>query len=165
MALVSPISTYTLTAGTGLADSWWKAGRISTKATGAETGNSFSQVESVDPRGTATPLHLHRNEEESFYVLEGELSLLADGEWMELAAGDFALVPRGTPHAYVVRSERARMLVTFSPAGFEAAFADLGVAVAESDEPPVETVIPSPEEISQAFAPYGCEILGPPPAL
>jgi quercetin dioxygenase-like cupin family protein len=165
MALVSPISTYKLSAGEGLAESWWKAGRVSTKATGEQTGGSFSQVESIDPRGTATPLHRHRNEEESFYVIEGELSVLVDGEWLELSAGDFALVPRGVPHAYVVRSEQARMLVTFSPAGFEAAFADLGVDVATSPEPPVETVIPSPAEIAQAFAPYGCEILGPPPAL
>lgn len=165
MALVSPTTHYELVAGQGLADTWWKSGRVVTKAAGAQTGGSFSQVESVDPRGSATPLHLHRNEEESFFVIEGELSLLVDGEWTELAAGDYALVPRGVPHAYVVRSELARMLVTFSPAGFEQAFLDLGVAVADSPEPPVETVIPSPAEISQAFAPYGCEILGPPPAL
>ncbi|HVO53030.1 MAG TPA: quercetin 2,3-dioxygenase [Solirubrobacterales bacterium] len=165
MALVSPITSYKLSAGQGLADSWWKTGRISTKVTGEQTGGSFSQIESIDPRGTATPLHLHRNEEEAFYVLEGELSVLVDGEWMELTAGDLALVPRNVPHAYVVTSERARMLVTFSPAGFEAAFAEIGVPVAESPQPPVETVIPSPQEMVAAFDPYGCEILGPPPQL
>jgi quercetin dioxygenase-like cupin family protein len=154
-----------LNAGQGLAETWWKTGRIATKVTGAETGGSFAQIESIDPRGTATPLHLHRNEEESFYVLEGELAVLVDGEWLELGAGGFALVPRGVPHAYVVRSEVARMLVTFSPAGFEQAFVDLGVPAEEGSAPPVETVIPSPEEIVAAFAPYGCEILGPPPAL
>jgi len=165
MALVAPISSYKLSSGEGLADTWWKTGRIVTKITGAETGGSFSQIETVDPRGTGTPLHTHRNEEESFYVLEGEVSVLVDGEWLELGVGDYALVPRDTPHAYVVRSERARMLVTFSPSGFEQAFTDMGVAVSESPEPPVETVIPSPEEIVAAFAPYGCEILGPPPTL
>jgi quercetin dioxygenase-like cupin family protein len=72
-----------------------------------------------DPRGTATPLHLHCNEEEAFYVLEGEVTVVVEGQWSELSAGDYALVTRNTPHAYVVRSERARMLVTFSPSGFE----------------------------------------------
>jgi quercetin dioxygenase-like cupin family protein len=165
MALVSPVSHYKLDAGQGLSESWWKTGRIAAKVTGAETGGSFAQVETIDPRGTATPLHIHRNEEESFFVLEGELTVLVDEDRLELGTGDFALVPRGVPHAYVVRSEVARMLVTFSPSGFEQAFADLGVAVADSPEPPVETVIPSSEEIVAAFAPYGCEILGPPPVL
>jgi quercetin dioxygenase-like cupin family protein len=165
MALVSPLSHYKLNAGQGLSETWWKTGRIATKVTGAETGGSFAQIESIDPRGTATPLHVHRNEEESFYVLEGELTVLVDDERLQLGVGDFALVPRGVPHAYVVRSAVARMLVTFSPAGFEQAFPDLGVAVAASPEPPVETVIPSPQEIVAAFAPYGCEILGPPPVL
>jgi mannose-6-phosphate isomerase-like protein (cupin superfamily) len=118
-----------------------------------------------DPRGTATPLHLDRNEEETFYVLDGEVGVLIDGQWSELSTGDYALVSRNTPHAYVVRSERARMLVTFSPAGFEEAFTDLGVPVESSPELPAETVMPSAEEVTAAFAPYGCEILGPPPAL
>ena len=165
MALVSPISHYQLSSGHGLSDSWWKTGRITIKLTGAQTGGSFSQVESIDPRGTATPVHSHRNEEESFYVLEGDVAVLVGDEWLELSAGDFALVPRGVPHAYVVRSARARMLVTFSPSGFEQAFTDLGVAVGDTLEPPVETVIPSPEEMVAAFAAYGCEILGPPPGL
>ena len=165
MALVSPISQYKLDSGQGLSDTWWKTGRVTTKVTGAQTGGSFSQVESIDRRGTATPLHSHHNEEESFYVLEGDVAVLVDGDWLDLSAGDFALIARGTPHAYVVRSERARMLVTFSPSGFEQAFTALGVPVGDSVEPPIETVIPSPEEMVAAFAPYGCEILGPPPAL
>jgi quercetin dioxygenase-like cupin family protein len=165
MALVSPISHYKLSFDQGLSDTWWKTGRIRTKVTGGQTAGSFSQVETIDPRGTATPLHSHRNEEESFYVLEGDVAVLVDGEWLDLCAGDFALIARGTPHAYVVRSERARMLVTFSPSGFEQAFTDLGVAVGDSPAPPVDTVIPSPAEMAAAFAPYGCEILGPPPAL
>jgi hypothetical protein len=57
------------------------------------------------------------------------------------------------------------MLVTFSPSGFEEAFVDLGVDAAESAQPSVDTVLPPVEEMVRAFAPYGCEIVGPPPAL
>jgi hypothetical protein len=57
------------------------------------------------------------------------------------------------------------MLVTFSPAGFEDAFVDLGVEVVDGEEPPVESVLPPVEEVVRAFAPYGCEIVGLPPAL
>jgi quercetin dioxygenase-like cupin family protein len=165
MALVSPTKQYALAAGQGLADIWWKTGRIIVKATADQTGGSFSQVESIDPRGTGTPLHMHRNEEEAFYVLEGELTMFVGDEQFDVSAGDYAIVPRNVPHAYLVRSEVARMLVTFSPSGFEEAFVDLGIPVADSPEPPAETVMPPVEEIVRAFAPYGCEILGPPPAL
>jgi Cupin domain len=97
-------------------------------------------------------------------VLEGEVSVFVDSERLELAAGSYAFVPRGLAHGYVVRSEQARMLVTFSPSGFEDAFVDLGVAYANGDGPPFATVLPSAEEIVQPFEPYGCEIVGPPPS-
>jgi len=160
----TPSRPYRLAAGAGLADVWWKSGRISVKLGGAETGGALAQVESVDPRGTGTPLHLHHHEDETFYVLAGELSVFVDGEELRLAAGDYAMVPRGVPHAYLVRSAEARMLVSFSPAGFEQAFVELGVPAADS-EAPADSVFPGPEEAARVFAAFGCEILGPPPAL
>jgi hypothetical protein len=63
-----------------------------------------------------------------------------------------------------VRSEQARMLVSFSPAGFEQAFVELGVP-ATGSEAPGESVFPGPEEAARVFSAYGCEILGPPPSL
>jgi quercetin dioxygenase-like cupin family protein len=164
MATTTATAPYRLPAGSGLADVWWKSGRVSVKIGGAETGGAFAQVETDDPRGTAPPLHIHHNEEETFFVLDGRLTVLVDGEPLQLGPGDFAVVPRGVPHAYLVTSERARMLVSFSPAGFEDAFVDLGVAVA-GDEPPADAVLPPPAEAAAAFAAYGCEIVGPPPAL
>jgi quercetin dioxygenase-like cupin family protein len=164
MATTTTTTAYHLTAGAGLHDLWWKSGRISVKVSGAETGGALAQVETDDPRGTAPPLHIHHNEEELFFVLDGDVSVFVDGDETRLARGDFAFVPRGVPHAYLVRSERARMLVTFSPAGFEEAFVELGVP-AVSGEPPADAVFPSPEAAARAFAVYGCEIVGPPPTL
>lgn len=119
--------TYKIAADTGLSDVWWKTGRMTIKASGAETGGSFAQLETNDPRGAATPLHVHHNEDETFYVLDGEVSLLVDGERIDLSAGDYAFAPRETTHAYIVRSERARMLTTLTPAGLEEVFVALGV--------------------------------------
>jgi hypothetical protein len=56
------------------------------------------------------------------------------------------------------------MLVTFSPAGFEDFFVEMGVRV-NGGGPPAEAVLPSPEEFARRLAPYGCEIVGPPPEL
>ena len=156
--------TYKISAGTGLSDIWWKTGRMTVKASGAETGGSLAQVEMNDPRGAATPLHVHHNEDETFYVIEGEVTMLVDGEGIDLSAGDYAFAARGEAHAYIVTSERARMLVTFTPAGLEELFVELGVPVVGS-EPPAEEVFPPIGEIARRFGAYGCEIVGPPPEL
>jgi quercetin dioxygenase-like cupin family protein len=93
MASIIARPAYHLAAGAGLADLWWKSGRISVKLTGAETGGAFAQVESVDPQGSGPPLHVHHNEEETFHVLDGELSVFVDGEELRLSVGDYVLVP------------------------------------------------------------------------
>jgi quercetin dioxygenase-like cupin family protein len=162
MATSAEPRPYRLDAGAGLATVWWKTGRVWVKTSGAETAGSLAQVEIDDPRGSAPPMHVHHNEDETFYVLEGEVSVFAGDERVELGAGDYAFVPRGTSHAYLVRSERARMLVTFAPAGFEEFFLEIGDP---GDAPPVDAVMPSPEEFARRLAPYGCEITGPPPVL
>src|SRR5213594_4237196 len=113
---------YRVASGEGLANVWWKSGRITVKTAGAETDDAFSQIETDDPRGSGPPLHLHHNEDETFYVLEGEVTILVGEERIDLKAGDYLFGPRGTPHAYIVRSERARMLVTASPGGVEEIF-------------------------------------------
>lgn len=151
---------YRVASGEGLANVWWKSGRITVKAAGAETGGAFSQIETDDPCGTGPPLHLHHNEDETFYILEGEVTFLVGDERIDLAAGDYLFGPRGIAHAYVVRSERARMLVTASPGGIEQVFVSLGVPVTGS-KPPTDAVMPM-DEAMRLFAGYGAEILGPP---
>jgi hypothetical protein len=64
---------YRVAAGEGLANVWFKTGRLAVKTGGAETDGGFSQFETGDPRGTATALHVHRNEDETFYVLDDDV--------------------------------------------------------------------------------------------
>ena len=157
-------SPYRLESGDGLADVWWKTGRITVKAGPDETGNAFSQFEVDDPRGSGPPLHVHHNEDETFYVLEGRVTMFVGDERIDLEAGDYLFGPRGVPHAYLVRSERARMLVTISPSGSEQLFVSLGVPVTGA-EPPTDAVMPPMPEMARMFAGYGAEILGPPPSI
>ena len=155
---------YRVASGEGLADVWWKSGRLTVKAGGAEAGNAFSQIEVDDPRDTGPPLHVHHNEDETFYVLEGEVTALVGEERIDLGAGDYLFAPRGIAHSYVVRSERARMLVTLSPAGVEELFVGLGVPVTGA-EPPTDVVMPPMDEVARLFGDVGIEILGPPLSL
>jgi mannose-6-phosphate isomerase-like protein (cupin superfamily) len=157
-------SPYRVAAGEGLADVWWKTGRVTVKASGAETGNVFAQFEVNDPRGGGPPLHVHHNEDETFYVLEGRVTMFVGEKQIDLEAGDYCFGPRGVPHAYLVRSEHARMLVTISPSGSEQLFVSLGAPVTGA-EPPTDAVMPPIDEMARLFAEYGAEILGPPPSL
>jgi len=162
MSTLSTPSPYRLAAGSGLADVWWKTGRVIAKATGAETDRRFAQVEVIDPLGCAPPRHVHRHEDEAFHVLAGELVVFVGDEQLQLHAGDFAFVPRGVEHAYIVTSAEARLLVTFSPAGFEELFLAVGV---HAEEAPTGGVLPPPDEMARLCARYGADVTGPPPTL
>jgi quercetin dioxygenase-like cupin family protein len=164
MSSITMTTPYRMAAGEGLADVWFKEGRVTVKAGRAETGNGFSQIETDDRRGLATALHVHHNEDESFYVVEGAVTLLVGGERVDLSTGDYAFAPRGIAHAYIVRSERARMLVTFSPAGLEEFFVACGIPV-DGSEPPAGDVLPPIDELVRRLGAYGCQIVGPPPTL
>ena len=155
---------YRVAAGEGIDDVWWKAGRVTVKAGDAETGGAFAQIETDDPHGSGPPRHLHHNEDETFYILEGEVTALVGEERIDLAAGDYLFAPRGIAHSYVVRSERARMLVTLSPAGVAQLFVSLGVPVTDA-EPPTDAVMPPMDEVARLFGDHGVEILGPPLSL
>jgi quercetin dioxygenase-like cupin family protein len=155
---------YRIASGEGIANVFWKTGRMTVKAGGPETGGAFAQLETDDPQGGGPPRHLHHNEDETFYILEGEVSALVGDERIDLSAGDYCYAPRGIAHSYVVRSEHARMLVTLSPSGLEELFVSLG-APAEGAEPPADAVMPPPDELARVFGSRGVEIVGPPLSL
>jgi quercetin dioxygenase-like cupin family protein len=157
-------SAYRVAAGEGIDNVFWKTGRMTIKAGGPETGGAFAQLETDDPRGGGPPRHLHHNEDESFYILEGEVTALVGDERIDLGAGDYCYAPRGVAHSYVVRSEHARMLVTLTPSGLEELFVSLG-APAEGAQPPTDAVLPPPDELARVFGDRGVEILGPPLSL
>jgi quercetin dioxygenase-like cupin family protein len=161
---VTTTKPYHIASGEGLADVWWKSGRLTVKAGGPEPGHAFSQIEVDDPQGTGPPLHIHHNEDETFYVLDGEVTFMVGDERIDVATGGYVFGARDVPHAYVVRSERARMLVTASPGGIEQALVSLGVPVT-GDEPPTDAVMPPMDEMVRVMSGYGAEIVGPPLSL
>jgi uncharacterized cupin superfamily protein len=114
------------------------------------------------PRETATPLHVHPEDDESFYILEGEMTFyLEDGQLIPASAGSFVHIPEGyVPHAFQVGSETARFLVLTRPPHEH--------FICAAAEPALSRTLPSPEppdieKVGAAAAEYGVEILGPPP--
>jgi len=88
------------------------------KATGEHTGGALGLIDNLMPAGFASPYHMHRNEDESFYV--GEQRVKAE-------AGAFVYGPRGVPHGFEVEgTEPARILLQNYPAGFERSPVEVG---------------------------------------
>ena len=149
--------------GPGEGEHFWFFGGLTTiKADGARTGGRVMVTEQIAPRGGGSPLHVHHNEDEWFYVLEGELTVWVGGETVVAGAGSFVFGPRDVPHTFVVSSEQARFLLVTEPAGFEGFIHALGTPVAAPELPPTPAAPPNMEPVLRAAAEHGMEILGPP---
>ncbi len=138
-------------------------GRTSTHflATGDQTGGVFSLVDEQATRGESVPLHRHRDDMESFYVLEGELTLyVGDQPGVRAAAGSFAHIPGGTVHGFRIESETARYLILTTPRHGEF-YRAITLASRPGGLPPLESVEGS--RIKQASREYGIEFVGPLP--
>lgn len=126
--------------------------RVRVLVDGAETDGRCSLVDMIEvPAGHMPPLHVHRDHEEGFRVLEGEVTLFLPGEELQLGPGDFVLAPRGVPHTYRVGDRPARWLVATSPAGFERFVSEVAALDA-----------PDPGRLAAIAAEYGVDILGAP---
>src|SRR5689334_10528804 len=69
---------------------------------GSETGGALAILEGVQRPGGEPPLHVHTREDETFYVIEGKMSVWVGGAIHHLSAGDSIFLPRGVPHTFRV---------------------------------------------------------------
>jgi quercetin dioxygenase-like cupin family protein len=149
--------------GPGEGEHFWFFGGLTTvKADGAATGGRMMLTEQTAPRGSGSPLHVHHNEDEWFYVLDGELTIWVAGQTIVAPAGSFVFGPRDVPHTFIVSSDEARFLLVTQAAGFEGFIRTLGAPAPVAELPPAPTAPPDMAPVLQAAADYGLEILGPP---
>ncbi len=126
----------------------------------AETTNgAFGLVEHWEvPPGFASPYHTHHREDESFYIVQGEVAFVIDGQWQRVGPGAFVFGPREIPHGFkVVGDLPAQMLLQATPGGFEQFVIELGQPLTDPMTPP-----DIPRLIETATR-YGIDILGPLP--
>lgn len=121
-------------------------------ATGEETGGHFSLFEAKGVPGMEPPPHTHAHEDETYYLLEGELSFTVGGDQFRAGPGEFVFLPRGVRHEFKVLSDRFRCLVGIHPAGLEDYFEPLTTPHASDDIPPVNTAPPPPEVVEMMQA-------------
>jgi quercetin dioxygenase-like cupin family protein len=105
-------------------------------------------------KGGGPPRHLHFDQDEWFYAVEGDYLLEIGGKPYELGSGDSIFAPRRIPHAWAFTGKgRGKIIVAFQPAGLMEAFF---IAMANTKG------APSQSELAKLFSEYGMEITGPP---
>ena len=151
---------YVLDAGDG-EHVWFSGTLISVRAGGEQTRDGFTLIEVATPPRFVVPPHIHDDEEEAFYVLEGQLRVTCGEQTWTVGPGDFVMMPRGVAHTCsTVGDGSARLLQITSPAGFER-------FIAEAGEPAAEPVVPPPgapdiARLLRATAKYHKRMLGSP---
>jgi mannose-6-phosphate isomerase-like protein (cupin superfamily) len=147
--------------GEGQQTIWFLRNRMTIKATAASTNGAFGLVESLIAPGFSPPLHVHHREDESFWVLEGELTLRCGDRTFRAGPGAFVFLPRDVAHTFVVEGDQpARMLTLLTPGGGEGVFIDGGRPAEHDGLPPAAP--PDIEKLKRVSLQYGAEIIGPP---
>ena|SRR5579875_2216397 len=142
---------------------WFTNNLMVLKATSESTGGAYGLVEALAPPGSGPPLHVHRREDEAFWILEGDLTVRCGDQTFAAGPGSYTFLPRGIPHTFAVEgSSPARILSVCSPGGFEQYFVEAGQPAVGSELPPAAPV--DVALLTRVGRNYNVEILGPPMA-
>jgi uncharacterized cupin superfamily protein len=97
-----------------------RVGDVEVLARSGDTPRVNLGLITLQPHREGPELHVHSDEDDSFYVLEGELTFIHDDDEVVAGPGTFVLVPPGVPHTFANRGDAVvRMLNVHAPAGFD----------------------------------------------
>lgn len=140
---------------------FWGGGLLTIKASAEETGGAFLLFEDFMAQGKTTPLHTHANEDETLYVLEGEILVHLDGTDHRVGPRGVAVAPRGVPHAFLVTSPTARVLTLQTPGSAEALYRGASEPATADADPAGPVDFSRVREAAERSG--GMQLLGPPP--
>jgi mannose-6-phosphate isomerase-like protein (cupin superfamily) len=120
--------------------------------TGSNTNGLFSSYMVHAEPGFAPPPHVHRNEDETFYVLEGEFEVMCGDETMIVSTGTLVSLPRHVAHSFRnVGSKTGHLLGFSTPAGHDKFFEDASQL----------SFPPNPAEVAAVCLRHGMEVQPP----
>ena len=139
---------------------WFLGTRMTVKATAESTGGTFGLIEVRLAAGFSPPQHIHHHEDESFWILEGTLTVVCGGRTSQVGPGSFVYLPRGLPHTFRVDEGPARLLELVQPGGHERFYVEGGRPALDDSVPEFD-----PRDLERAralYAKYHLEEVGPP---
>ena len=151
--------------GAGDGDSWWFLDTRMTVKVGAEQSRgAFTLIEWSAPVGFGPPRHVHEQEDEAFYVLEGKMMVVCGSKTWEASTGSLVFLPRGIEHAFIVLGDAPiRGLQITNPAGFEDFVAEMGRRPETQGLPTQQ--MPDIARLNEAGLRRGSPTVGPPLSL
>jgi quercetin dioxygenase-like cupin family protein len=120
---------------------WITGDTVIIRAAAADTGGAYTMIEAIASPGNGPPLHLHKNEDETLYVLEGDIEIINGDKVLKGKPGAVAFVPRGIAHRFRCTGDRAgRLLIVYTPGGIEGFFREAGrPATGDGRAPPLDS--------------------------
>lgn len=123
------------------------------KVSGKDTEGKLAIFEYTGNVKGGPPLHIHPEQDEIFFIVEGDYTFKVGEETYELKKGDTIFLPRKVPHAFAQTSEKGKMFFMFQPSGkMEEYFRKLATFKGQ----------PSPEEGAKLFSDHEMKVVGPP---
>ncbi len=126
-------------------------------ATKEETNGAYALIEAKAVPGMEPPLHYHKYEDESFYMLDGEMIVTIGDKDYEVKAGDFIFLPRMIPHTQKILSKSIHVILSISPGGLEQYFWDFSAPAKDFEipgfpkEPPSEEMMKTIMEMNKKY--------------
>ena len=141
---------------------WYSGWLLTFLATGEDTRGQFALMEQVTRRGNVPPRHIHHREDETFYVVEGEMTFSVGDQTITATPGTMVFAPRDVAHSFTIDSEQVRLLVMVAPAGAEGFFKECSAPAPSMTLPPPADMPYSEIQKMMALAPtYGFEFVRP----
>jgi quercetin dioxygenase-like cupin family protein len=159
--MTRPIITAHLGRATLSNSAWYLDRLITFLAIGDDTDGRFALLRVHGIQGAELPAHYHLGEDQTIYLLHGEMTVYAGGEELHACPGDTVTIPRGLEHTVRNDTKEVTFRLQFSPAGFERYFHDMSGPAEYLGLPP-NPAPPDHTRMVTTAARYGCVFTGPP---
>lgn len=135
---------------------FWLGSLTINKVGGRSTKGGMDIVDHRVPAGYAPPLHVHRAQDETFYVIEGLFTFHCGDQTWQAGPGSLGFLPRDVPHGFSVSEDGpGRTLLINAPAGFAEVISELGEQAAELVIPGPDVAMPDPARIKAISEAHG----------
>lgn len=141
------------------APAYWSTGILWLVLADAQaTGGRYTALEQLCPIGPLAPMHVHHDQDEAFYVLEGSALFHLGESSQKGERGDLVRIPRRTPHGFEALSDTLRVLNWYTPAGFERLIVETGTPATALTLPPPDLPEPDSAQIKRIMAEVGMSL-------
>lgn len=116
---------------------WYGINLVTIIANASETNGAFSLIKNVMRKGFEPPLHIHTREDESNFILKGEILFTVGDRTIHARAGDYVHLPKNVPHTFKLLSDTAETFLVITPGGFEDMFIECSRPALTMELPPL----------------------------